>query len=74
MEELGRAINNGGETAPGKDGIRYEVFKRMGDPVVEEMLALMNNVWKEGRFPLAWKQAVVVPILKPGKEAEHPGS
>ena len=38
------------------------------------MLALMNTVWKEGRLPLAWKQAVVVPILKPGKEAEHPGS
>ena len=74
IEELRRAINNGGKTAPGKDGISYEIFKRIGDPVVEEMLALMNTVWKEGRLPLAWKQAVVVPILKPGKEAEHPGS
>ena len=74
VEELRRAIKNGGKTAPGKDGISYEVFKRLGDPVVEEMLALINNVWKEGRLPLAWKQAVVVPILKPGKEAENPGS
>ncbi len=26
------------------------------------------------RYPAAWKHAVVVPILKPGKEAAKPGS
>ena len=74
LEELRRAINKGRRTAPGKDGISYEIFKRLGEPVLDEILALINNVWKEGTIPTSWKQAVVVPILKPGKNAAQPGS
>lgn len=33
----------------------------------------MNTVWKEGTLPAAWKHAIV-PIVKPGIKASHPGS
>ena len=42
--------------------------------MLEEVLALINTVWAEGCLPKEWKHAVVVPILKPGKEASDPGS
>lgn len=29
--------------------------------------------WKEESLPTSWKQAVVVPILKPGKDALQAG-
>lgn len=38
--------------------------------MLEEILALMNNIWKEGTLPAA-EQTVVVPVLKPGKDALH---
>jgi len=37
-------------------------------------LALMNHIWQEGRLPSTWKHALVVPILKPGKDASKAGS
>lgn len=46
----------------------------MNNLVLEEMLALITAVWETGSIPSEWKHAVVVPILKPGKEADSPGS
>ena len=74
MEELCRAISKGKRSAAGKDGIGYEFYKHMGELTLDEMLALINNVWGEGKLPATWKEAIVVPILKPGKEASRPGS
>lgn len=73
MQELKRAIGRGRNTTPGRDGLGYEVFKQMDDMALGELLALMNTVWQEG-IPAEWKHAVVVPILKPGKEASSPDS
>lgn len=42
--------------------------------VLDEILPLLNTVWAEGCLPKVWKHAVVVPILKPGKEASDPSS
>jgi len=46
----------------------------MDDFALEVVLALIKIVWEEGSIPAEWKHAVIVPILKPGKEAESPGS
>lgn len=73
MEELKRAISKGNTPAPGKDGVSYEMLKRLSDNVLEEILALYN-IWEQGKLPSAWKQAVIVPVLKPGKDASQPGS
>lgn len=70
LHELGRSIRRGRHTTPGRDGLGYEIFQHMDDFALEEALALINTVWEEGSIPAEWKQ----PILKPGKEAEIPGS
>lgn len=49
------------------------MFKQKDDVALDELLALMNTLWKEG-IPAEWKHTVVVPILKPGKEASSPDS
>lgn len=64
-------MGGGGKIAPEKDGWGYEVFKKLDKIVLDEILALMNTVWQEGYIPASWKQAVVIPILKPGKEAKQ---
>ena len=50
------------------------MFKHLNEMVLDEVLALINTVWHKGCLPKEWKHAVVVPILKPGKEASDPGS
>lgn len=74
MTELENAISRGGKTAPGKDGLGYEIFKKFDEAILCEILALINNVWETGELPASWKHAVVVPILKAKKEAKSPGS
>ncbi|GFT73780.1 putative RNA-directed DNA polymerase from transposon X-element [Trichonephila clavipes] len=36
------------------------------------ILFLFNRVWKEHCFPSSWREATVIPILKPGKVATDP--
>ena len=37
------------------------------------LLKVYNHVWESGCFPPSWREAVVVPILKPGKDHLDPG-
>lgn len=72
MKELKKGIKRGSHTTPGKDGLGYEVFQNLGEVMLDEILCLINTVWGEGRLPEDWKRAVIVPILKPGKESDSP--
>ncbi|KAL2077950.1 hypothetical protein ACEWY4_025635 [Coilia grayii] len=74
LEELKRAIAAGRHTAPGLDNLHYEMFNHVSDVFLEELLSLMNESWKVGRLPKAWKHAVIVPVLKPGKDPSSPSS
>ena len=57
---------SGANTTPGQS---YELFKHLDDIALEDILALFDTVWAGGCLPKEWKHAVVIPILKPGKEA-----
>ncbi len=40
----------------------------------EKLLMLYNRVCEEGRIPKSWKEAVIIPIRKPGKDPSRPGN
>ena len=42
-----------------QDNPVYEVFKRLDDVVLDEILVLINTLWEEGVITVAWKHAVV---------------
>lgn len=42
IDELKR---QGKDTSLGRDGLEYQLFKQTGDLLLEELLALFNNVW-----------------------------
>lgn len=66
--ELKRAIANARQTSPGKDDICYKMLANMKDNSLTAVLKLFNLIWEKGKIPSAWKQSVIVPILKPGKD------
>ena len=67
MFELRRAITNACQTTPGKDGVCYKMLEHMTDDSLDMVLKLFNRVWDTGQLPSAWKQEIIVPVLKPGK-------
>lgn len=63
-DELLRSIKIGKSTAPGEDGITYEVLNCLASIENSPILKLFNMSLKEGRLPRAWKKAIIIPIPK----------
>uniref|UniRef100_A0A3B5R9A6 Reverse transcriptase domain-containing protein n=1 Tax=Xiphophorus maculatus TaxID=8083 RepID=A0A3B5R9A6_XIPMA len=74
MYELEKAINNAKQSTPGKDGVCYVMLKDFKYSSLTVILKLFNLIWMTGRIPVEWKQSVIIPILKPGKNATDPSN
>ena len=61
-------------TAPGTDILQYGVYKHLPLEAKLEILSLFNNIWDSGNIPQMFKQAVIIPILKPQKPNDQPSS
>ncbi len=72
LEEIKRAILRSGLTSPGKDEICYIMLKHLGVLASLKLLGLYNKVWEAGKLPVGWKEAVIIPIRKPGKDPSNP--
>ncbi|GFV78767.1 probable RNA-directed DNA polymerase from transposon X-element [Trichonephila clavipes] len=72
MTELQKALLQAHNTSPGPDGITYTMLRHLNPNSLANILFLFNRVWKEHCFPSSWREAIVIPILKPGKVATDP--
>ena len=69
MADLSDAIKRlKNKKSPGKDGVCNEMIKHLGLSARNKLLELFNLSWKSGIFPSAWKEAVIIPVLKKGKD------
>lgn len=50
------------------------MLKHLGKGASLKLLHLYNRVWGERRLPGVWKEAIVIPIRKPGKDPSKPTS
>ncbi|GFY02461.1 probable RNA-directed DNA polymerase from transposon X-element [Trichonephila clavipes] len=48
------------------------MLRHLNPNSLANILFLFNRVWKEHCFPSSWREAIVIPILKPGKVATDP--
>jgi hypothetical protein len=68
MEELVSSLKAGkASAAEGPDGLVPRFLKNLGEVSRSFMLDTFNKSWREGVCPQTWRDAVIVPILKPGK-------
>jgi ribonuclease HI len=73
--ELQRAIREcKRSTAPGEDNVSYEMLKRLPKQCIHSLLLFYNKVWSSGEMPKAWRESIVIPILKQGKDKTAPSS
>lgn len=64
LDELVNVVGNTKNSAPGSDGIKYNVFKNMSIKNLSIILLLFNKVWNEGIRPVDWSKSIVIPIPK----------
>lgn len=67
MEELSSTLKCCHNTAVGADGIHYEFLKCSPHIVLLLLLEIFNTIWRTGDIPQSWKEAIIIPIPKPGK-------
>ena len=72
LGEMRRALARSGLTSPGGDEICYTMLKHLGMLASMKLLGIYNKVWEMGKFPSSWKEAVIIPIRKPGKDPSSP--
>lgn len=48
------------------------MLKKLSDESLSRILEFYNRVWEEGVLPQGWKEALIIPLKKPGKEPINP--
>jgi hypothetical protein len=60
--------------APGADGISNKILKNLPAQLICLLVAIFNSAMANHIFPAVWKEADVIGIHKPGKDASVPSS
>lgn len=68
LAELKASLACCNNSAPGGDRIMYEMIKYLHPEALKTLLTLYNTMWAAGYIPLLWKEAIVIPVLKQGKD------
>src|SRR6218665_1938467 len=75
LKELNDAIRHSKcSKSPGDDKIPYEFFKHLHKDALNVLLAFQNKIWAENKLPDDWHHAIILPLLKPNKNAANPDS
>ncbi len=74
IKELKTVINSKKGTATGLDRTSYTMLKHLPKNTLKILLNLFNKIWKTGILPQNWRESLIVPILKPNKNAHNADS
>lgn len=74
FSELQLALDGLVDSSPGLDGIPYSFLKNASNKSKMYYLNLINSFYEYGTVPQPWKIQVIIPILKPGKNASDSNS
>ena len=67
-----RSLPSGKSAGP--DNITNELLKLSAPAISESLAAIVNDSLTLGIFPRSWKESIVSPVLKAGKDATKPVS
>lgn len=59
--------------APGEDEIPAEVYKQYDEQLLPKLLRVFNGANTNGGLPTSMSKAIIVLLLKPGKDPLDPG-
>ena len=65
--EIDIALSHGKSTAPGEDGVTYQVIRYLNDDIcdgINPIQLLFSTVYREGLLPWQWKYSIIIPVPK----------
>lgn len=68
------ALSSCTKTAPGADNVTYEMIKHLHQDTLEVIIYLFNLIRRAGQRPNSWKEAIVIRVLKQGRNPGLPSS
>ena len=75
INELKQAIRSAkNNKCPGDDRVPYELLKHLHKNALQVLLMFYNQIWEDGKLPSDWHHAIILPLLKPNKDASMPES
>ena len=74
IQEFKAVLDPQDNTQPGDDNIPYELYKQLPTTEQIKILDFINHIWLNHDFPEQWRNAHVVPLLKPTKPPHDPNS
>ena len=75
IEELNECIKSlASGKSTGEDEMHNSFLKNLPDTKRRELLGLINRSWRNSEIPKSWKQALIIPIPKAGKDHSNPHS
>ena len=74
MTELRQSLQKANDSATGLDQVHYQLLTHLPNSALSVPLKVYNHVWESGCFPPSWREAVAIPISKPGKDHSDPGN
>ena len=72
MKEILDTLKNVKDSATGDDQIHYFMLKNLSTQALEFIKKFYNIVFLKNLFPQKWCEAMIIPILKPGKNPTDP--
>ena len=74
FDELKSSLSRAHDTAEGPDKVHYQLLKHLPQESMHLLLNIYNYIWQSWNFPDCWKEAIVIPIPKPGKDHCDPNN
>ncbi|GBL91753.1 putative RNA-directed DNA polymerase from transposon X-element [Araneus ventricosus] len=62
------------DSSPGPDSFTYSMIKHLTTESQDALLHFYSRIWQEQYFPTLWQQAIIIPLLKPGKDPKNPSN
>ena len=75
QNEIDVALSHGKSTAPGEDGITYQVIRYLNGKIcdgINPIQLLFTKVYREGTLPKDWKFSIIIPIPKENSNQLRP--
>ena len=63
------ALSHGKSTAPGEDGVTYEVIRHLNSNIcngINPIQLLFTAIYREGVLRWQWKHSLIIPVAKRG--------
>ena len=70
--ELQSALSSAKNSSPGPDQVHYLMLKNLPEPFLNHLLKIYNKLWSTHFYPPQWREAIIIPIPKPGKDHSNP--